>query len=76
MRIFFILLAIFNPSALLSQSAEKLLENGIVRASMPFENEEYVGFRLLIEYNKELHVCYFKVLSDYHELQTCEKLIE
>lgn len=43
---------------------------------MPFENEEYVGFRLLIEYNKELHVCYFKVLSDYHELQTCEKLIE
>jgi hypothetical protein len=76
MRIFFLLLAIFNPSVLLSQSAERLLENGIVRASMPFENAEYVGFRLLIEYNKELYVCYFKVLSDYHELQTCEKLIE
>ena len=55
---------------------KKLLENGMVRASMPFENEEYVGFRLLIEYKKEFHVCYFKVLPDSQELQTCEKLIE
>ena len=76
MWILFLLLAIFSPSALLSQTAEKLLENGMVRASMPFENEEYVGFRLLIEYKKEFHVCYFKVLPDSQELQTCEKLIE
>ena len=76
MRIFFLFLTIFSPSALLSQTAEELVENGMVRASMPFENEEYVGFRLLIEYKKEFHVCYFKVSPDSQELQTCQKLVE
>tara|TARA_X000000368_G_scaffold106103_1_gene82251 strand:+ start:1587 stop:1823 length:237 start_codon:yes stop_codon:yes gene_type:complete len=76
MRFFFLLLffALFTPVILLSQTAEEVLSNGIVRASMPFEDEDFVGFQLLIEYNEELHVCTFKVISDIQELQNCEKL--
>ena len=76
MRILFLLsfLVVCAPGVLLSQTAEELLATGIVRASMPFEDEKYVGFQLLIEFNEELHVCTFKVVSDTQELQNCEKL--
>ena len=76
MRIFIIFsfLVTFLASISWSQSAEQILENGIVKASMPFEGEGYVGFQLLLEYNEELHVCTFKVVSDTQELQNCEKL--
>ena len=76
MRIFIIFsffVTLFT-SILWSQSAEQILENGVVKASMPFQGQGYVGFRLLLEYNKELHVCTFKVVSDTQELQNCEKL--
>ena len=74
---FFIFLSFFLTcvaSTSWSQSAEQILENGVVRASMPFEGQEYVGFQLLLEYNEELHVCIFKVVSDIQEFQYCEKL--
>jgi hypothetical protein len=67
----FLIFALFNPVVLLSQSAEDVLGNGIVRGSMPFENEQYIGFQLLIEYDEELHVCTFKVVSDTQQLQNC-----
>jgi len=76
MRIFIIFsffVTLFT-SILWSQSAEQILENGVVKASMPFQGQGYVGFQLLLEYNKELHVCTFKVVSDTQELQNCEKL--
>ena len=73
MRIFclFLTFTLCNPIVLLSQSAKELLNNGKVKASMPFENEEYIGFQLLIVYDEKLHVCNFKVVSDTQELQHC-----
>ena len=74
---FFIIFSFFLTcvtSTSWSQSAEQILENGVVKASMPFEGQEYVGFQLLLEYNEELHVCVFKVVSDTPEFQYCEKL--
>ena len=60
-----------NPAVSLSQSAWEILGNGTVKASMPFENEQYIGFQLLIEYDEKLHVCTFKVVLDTQELQHC-----
>ena len=73
MRIFLLYLffAFCNPAVSLAQSAWEILGNGKVKASMPFENEEYIGFQLLIEYGEKLHVCNFKVVSDTQELQHC-----
>jgi len=44
---------------------------GTVKASMPFENEQYIGFQLLIAYDEKLHICTFKVVLDTQELQHC-----
>ena len=71
----FFLLSFFfafcNPAVSSAQSAWEILGNGTVKASMPFENEQYIGFQLLIEYDKKLHICTFKVVLDTQELQHC-----
>lgn len=78
MRIFLLSLffAFCNPAVSLAQSAWEILENGTVKASMPFENEQYIGFQLLIAYDVKLHICTFKVVLDTQELQHCIQKID
>lgn len=78
MRIFLLSLffAFCNPAVSLAQSAWEILENGTVKASMPFENEQYIGFQLLIAYDEKLHICTFKVVLDTQELQHCIQKID